>query len=107
MIGVSRTNTKSPLRSLQRWACREGVLGFHLAASGLAPYREASEFTAQTPERSGSAHLQAIGWRARFGRRGAMATRAVLCNVPPGTMPLQSQDSPLDAFLKALREEKI
>src|SRR5436190_136194 len=36
-----------------------------------------------------------------------MATRFVLCVITPGTMPLQPQDSPLGAFLKALREEKI
>jgi hypothetical protein len=36
-----------------------------------------------------------------------MAARTVFCNVPSGTMPLQPQDSPLGAFLKALREEKI
>src|SRR6059036_203577 len=36
-----------------------------------------------------------------------MAARAFLCHVPPGEMPFQPQDSPLGAFLKALREEKI
>src|SRR5205823_7279396 len=61
----------------------------------------------QTPQRSRSAHLPATGWRARLGRGGAMAVCSVFCHVPPGTMPIQSQDSPLGAFLKALREEKI
>src|SRR5881397_1284654 len=36
-----------------------------------------------------------------------MAARAFLCHVPPGETPFQPQDSPLGAFLKALREEKI
>jgi len=36
-----------------------------------------------------------------------MAARTVFCNVTSGTMPFQSQDSPLGAFLKVLREEKI
>ena len=36
-----------------------------------------------------------------------MATRSVFCHVPPAKMPLQSQDSPLGAFLKAFGEEKI
>src|SRR5258705_1787666 len=36
-----------------------------------------------------------------------MAARSLLRDVAPGTMPLQPQDSPLGAFLKALREERI
>src|SRR2546426_6186975 len=36
-----------------------------------------------------------------------MAARAFLCHVPSREMPLQPQYSPLGAFLKALREEKI
>src|SRR5947208_12431147 len=37
----------------------------------------------------------------------ALAARAVFCHVSPGKMPLQSPDSPLGAFLKALGAEKI
>src|SRR5258705_12020118 len=36
-----------------------------------------------------------------------MAARSLLRDVAPGTMPLQPQDSPLGAFLKALRQEGI
>src|SRR5947208_7624211 len=37
----------------------------------------------------------------------ALAACIVFCHVPSREMPLQSQYSPLGAFLKALREEKI
>src|SRR5437660_12569192 len=57
--------------------------------------------------RSGSAPLQEIDCCARLGRCRTLAARALFCHVSPGTMPLQSQSSPLGAFLKALHEEKI
>src|SRR5689334_9847137 len=50
---------------------------------------------------------RAAGRGARHGRRGALAAGPVFCDVSPGTMSLQPQDSALGAFLKALREEKI
>jgi len=52
------------------------------------------------------------GFTSNWQARAAWMTRSdgntlFILRGRPGKMPLQSQDSPLGAFLKALREEKI